>query len=125
MGKLRLAILLLLMGSCLVACKSEETRIVVENEVTYDYIGIMSIEVNEETFTTICKKDKDGEGYAVLGGTRTYTDDSGKEYRAEYSDSCVVIYDNTLYHGFDLIEKGLLTVEELELVEFPFSEVVD
>lgn len=125
MRKLRFAILLLLIGSCLVACKTEEIRIVVENEVTYDYIGIMSIDVNEETFTTFCKKDKEGEGYAVLGGTRTYTDDSGKEYSAEHSDSCVVIYENNLYHGFDLLEKGLLTVEELALVEFPFSEVVD
>jgi|LGOV01.1.fsa_nt_gb hypothetical protein len=85
----------------------------------------MSIDVNEETFTTFCKKDKEGEGYAVLGGARTYTDDSGKEYSAEYSSSCVVIYDDTVYHGFDLLESKLLTVEELELVEFPFSEIVD
>ncbi len=129
MKKISFAILILMIACCLVACKNDEEviREVIEHEIVYDYIGIKIIEVNEEIFTTFCQnlKEDDSGMWNTPGGGREYTDVSGKEYIANYFSPCRVLYDDTMYHGFDLLENGLLTIEELELLEFPFSEVLD
>jgi len=98
----------------------------VESEWIYDFIGRKSIKVNEELFITFCKDDRSGTGLWISPTVgRTYTDSNGKEYGSLADGPCLVYYDKTMYHGFDLLESGLLTVEELELLEFPFSEVID
>ena len=128
MKRISFVIMVLLIVLCLSACKSEdETRTVVEKEWIYDFVGIKSIEVNEELFTTFCKQEKDREDglWNTFGAARGYTDSSGIEYRAFAISPCLVYYDNTMYHGFDLLESDLLTIEELELLEFPFEEVLD
>ncbi len=121
-------IILLLAIFTLSACKGEEEeRTVVESEWIYDFIGIKSIEVNEELFITFCLKEKDNDSgmMNIFLGARGFITPNGKEYSALAGGPCQVYYDHTMYHGFDLLERALLTVEELELLEFPFSEVVD
>lgn len=128
MKRISFVIMILLFVFCFSACKSEdEPRVVVEKEWIYDFIGKKSVEVNEELFTTFCKKEKDREDglWNTLGSAITYTDENGKKYSAFYYSPCLVYYDNTMYHGFDLLENGLLTIEELVLLEFPFEEVLD
>ncbi|GEM_PF-1865379 len=118
-----LLIVFLVLG--LSSCKAEEPRIVNEIEVTYDYIGVKSIEVNGELFTTVCKQNKDDGLWNTPGAARLYTDSKGDTYTAYACSPCSVIFNNTLYHGFDLLEDKILTVEELELLEFPFSEYIN
>jgi len=128
MKKISFVIMVLLIVFSLASCKNDDnndTRTVIEVEMTYDFIGIKSIEVNEEIFTTFCKQDKEGEGWNTFGSSRLYTDENDIEYRAYFNGGCKVFYDNVMYHGFDLLESDLLTIEELELLEFPFSEVLD
>ena len=128
MKRISHVIMVLLIMFCLSACKSEDdTRTVVEKEWIYDFIGIKSIEVNEELFTTFCKQEKDRDDglWNTFGAGRIYKDSNGIEYRAFAISPCLVYYDNTMYHGFDLLESDLLTIEELELLEFPFDEVLD
>lgn len=126
MRKISFVIIMLIITFGLIACKNEEdTRTIVEKEWIYDFIGVKSIEVNEELFTTFCKQEKEGNGWNTLGGSRTFKDATGKEYSANFSSPCLVYYNNTMYHGFDLLETNLLTIEELELLEFPFSEKLD
>lgn len=126
MKRMFFVVIVILLVFSLSACKSEDaTRTVVESEWIYDFIGIKSIEVNEELFTTFCKQEKDNEGWSTFGIARNYTDDEDNEYTSYAMGRCLVYYDNTMYHGFDLLESDLLTIEELELLEYPFSKVLD
>jgi len=126
MKRMLYVIMFLLIVFSLSACNSDDdTRTVVETEWIYDFIGIKSIEVNGELFTTFCKHEKDSEGWNTFTDARKYTDDDGQEYTSYDDGGCKVFYENTMYHGFDLLESELLTIEELELLEFPFWEVVD
>ena len=128
MKKISFAIMILLIVFSLASCKNDDnddSRTVVEKDWIYDFIGIKSIEVNGELFTTFCKQEKESELWNTFGAARSYIDESGNEYRAYLISPCLVFYDDTMYHGFDLLENGLLTIEELELLEFPFSEESD
>lgn len=125
MKKLILLLFLLFVTIGLSSCKTEEPRVINEIDVTYDYIGVKSIEVNSNLFTTVCKQNKDDGLWNTFGGVRIFKDSDGVTYTAYESSPCSVIFNNTLYHGFDLLEDGTLTVEELELLEFPFSEDID
>ena len=120
-------IVLIFMVIGLTSCKVEDTRVVTENEIIYDFISTKSIDVNEETFITFCKHDKDEENGIrnTFLSTIEYTDDDGKVYTSAAISSCSVFYSDTMYHGFELLEDGILTIEELDLLEFPFSEKED
>ena len=131
MKRISYVIMILLIVFSLSACKDKEeeemvVESVVESEWIYDYIGRKTIKVNEKLFITFCKDNRDGTGLWLSNSlARMYTDSNGKEYISLASGACEIFYDKTMYHGFDLVENGLLTLEELELLEFPFSEVID
>ena len=122
MKKLKTIVLMLLLMITLVACNDSNERIVVEKAITYDLIGIKSIDVNGDIFTTFCIQDKVGGGVNVFGSERVYTDGDGVEYSSYESGTCVIVFNDVMYHGFDLLEDETLTVDELELLEFPFWE---
>ena len=63
--------------------------------------------------------------FTILSKIRIYTDKDGTEYSSLAAGSCEVFYNKTMYHGFDLLEDNKLTIEELELLEFPFTEDQD
>lgn len=128
MKRMLYVIMFLLIVFSLSACNSDDdTRTVVETEWIYDFIGIKSIEVNGELFTTFCKHEKDDDtGLWITPGTaRWYTDSDGTKYISSAFGSCEVFYNKTMYHGFDLLEDNILNVEELELLQFPFSEELE
>lgn len=129
MKRISFVIMVLLILFSLTACKSDEDdiRTVVEKDWIYDFIGLKSVEVNGKLFTTFCKQEKDRDDglWNTFTDARSYTDENSIEYTAYFDGGCKVFYDNTMYHGFDLLENELLTIEELELLEFPFWEVLD
>ena len=105
----------------MVACTPDEERVLVESELTYDLVGLKSLEVNDMLYRTFCSANKHDGMWNTLGAARVYSDKDGNEYTSFAIGGCYVLYENTLYHGFDLLEDGSLTVEELEMLEFPFS----
>ena len=91
-----------------------------EKELTYDLIGLKSITVNGEIFSTFCSANKEDGMWATPGAARGYTDHDGNKYTTYALGGCFVVYESHMYHGFDLLENNILTVEELELLEYPF-----
>ena len=121
---MRKAILIVLItfSVILTGCKNEPVeRKVEDNEMLYDFIGTKSIKVNDEVFTLFCRENKNGDLWVSYTMARNYVDDNDKKYISLFSGACSVYYDQTMYHGFDLLENGKLTVEELDLLGFPFE----
>ncbi|MCF7926428.1 MAG: hypothetical protein K9L74_02460 [Candidatus Izimaplasma sp.] len=122
MNKVKIFLMVLVLSFVLSSCSASEERVVIEKSISYDLIGIKAIEVNGEVFSTFCLQDKEGEGVNVFGTKRVYTDIDGIEYSSYENGTCVIVFNDVMYHGFDLLEDKTLTVEELELLEFPFEK---
>jgi hypothetical protein len=115
-------VLILFLAIVLVACDDSGERVVIEKSITYDLIGLKSIEVNGDVYTSFCKQEKDGGMVNVFGTKRIYRDKSGVEYSSYENGTCVVVFNDIMYHGFDLLEDKKLTIDELKQLEFPFEE---